>query len=67
MKAMHVYKNMTYLGIGLLITDNILYIQNRLIQLNPYHLLANYIDCEEWNDFIDSQELIQVGSLCLPS
>lgn len=64
MKVAHIYTK-DYLGKGYLVTDNILYIQNRLIQLEPRKILADYIEVPEWEDFIESQDPIQICSLCI--
>lgn len=64
MKVAHIYTQ-DYLGKGYLVTDNILYIQNRLIQLEPRKILADYIEAPEWDDFIESQDPIQICSLCI--
>jgi hypothetical protein len=64
MKVAHIYTK-DYLGKGYLVTDNILYIQNRLIQLEPRKVLADYIEAPEWKDFIESQDPTQICSLCI--
>lgn len=83
MKTYCIYKEETYLGVGLLISNSegdnwftrIIYIQNRLIELIGHeelridaegylqcdmetgeHILAEYIDCAEWNTLIQTTE-----------